>query len=79
METCEMCQQPVEKKEFYACTGWTIEDVMTEADFQEIKLSEEEARAILTDNADKIVETMVNAGQDCIHEALQEFRPKGGL
>ena len=77
MEKCQMCGAPVEKKEYYAWTGWTVEDVLTLAESDDITISKDEALELLETHGESIIIAMIQEGWTVIQHFLQEFSEKG--
>jgi hypothetical protein len=50
------------KEGFYACTGWSIEDVIAQAEDYGFIMTEKQAVDFLKKYGDDIVEAMVDAG-----------------
>jgi len=59
----------------YAKVYWMVKDVSDEAEENEIKLTKEEARRLLTSIEKRLTETMVVAGWAVIQDALHEKNP----
>ena len=70
-EKCEICGQPIEKKEFFACTGWATEDVMAEANDLGMEITREQALNLLEEHSEEIVEAMVDSGFAVIRDVLR--------
>ena len=73
MPKCEMCDQEVEHKEYYACTGWTIRDIQNTAALQDEEITDEEALAFLEEHGHSLADAMVAAGWDYIRYEIDSF------
>lgn len=56
----------------YARVAWSIEDVFSEADSQDIEINEEEAENFLKEGEDVLKEEMIKAGWHVIGQALRK-------
>jgi hypothetical protein len=73
-----MCGAPVEKKEYYAWTGWTVEDVLNQAAMDDVAISEDEALELLKTQGASIDDAMIQVGWNVISYILQAHEKKGG-
>ncbi len=57
----------------YAKTSWNIEDVLTYAQEYDYKITKKQARNLLEENEEAIVEAMIATGWDVIASALDDL------
>lgn len=62
----------------YGVTAWSVDDVLAEADERGIVLTEEDARNLLVENEDTIIQDLVDRGWESIDELLEEFKARKG-
>ncbi len=59
----------------YAVTSWDIEDVLTFAEEYDYKITKKQARILLEENEEAIVEAMIASGWEVIASALDDLKP----
>lgn len=67
-------QKVAEEQGFFACTGWSAEDIQAQAEELGMEINERQAIVFLREYYDHIVDNMVRAGWDAITYALYEER-----
>lgn len=65
-----------EEQGVFATTGWAKEDVLGEAEFQTIEITEAEAIELLSKYDEDIVSAMVRAGWQVIEDAIYSLYGK---
>ena len=68
----------IAEEDGYAVTAWSVDDVLAEADERGIALTAEDARNLLVENEDTIIQDSTDGGWDLIDELLEEFEAKRG-
>ena len=71
MEKCQMCGQEVKEKTYYAWIGWTVEDVLNQANMDDVAISKDEALELLETQGLSIVDAMAKVGWNVISYILQ--------